>query len=175
MVVFTFEFEDGKRYARAFDVSIKKMKDQDSLYKHIVAMLEGRLLKIGKKTVTVKSPIEQIFETQGAIIGANWEATERTWQMKLAAWQDDREVDLPAQFNKPMWQISSGRQLKSLLDSGAEGAIRSVSDKLEFGTRVPYASKNQELFEILEFFPDMERKIDRVIVAWIDDIFQGVK
>ena len=57
------------------------------------------------------------------------------------------------------------------MNSNNPNAIRKATKTaMVYGTSLDYAAENQSRFHILDFYPEMERGVDRVLVRFLQKI-----
>jgi hypothetical protein len=159
-VILSLKFDGGgEEYVRGIDKTLKQLSNWSSLWDRIIELFEGN--------GDLRSPIIQIFESEGAAIGGTWGATSTAYNIwKGRNWQDAREVDVPINGNSA--QILSGNQLRALLDSGHQDAVREIQPlSMAYGVNNDYSDKNQDRFKILDVYPEMEKSIDRTLTRWL--------
>ena len=84
-------------------------------------------------------------------------------------WSAAREYDVP--ISGEHLQILSGSTLHSLLFGDDPNAVRQVDDKsMVYGTKVDYASLNQDRHHILDFYPGMIEEMDHILALYIHNL-----
>lgn len=156
-------FDGGfENYGKALESEADLLKNAKDLFSDIIDYFEG-------KADGLKSPIEQIFESDGQLIGGKWESISPKYKkQKEKVWQSVREFSVPFGLHN---QIYTGNQYDSLVNSKNRDAVRAANNTaMVYGTAADYAEDNQSRFHILDFFPNMEKGIDRVLVRYMQKI-----
>ena len=163
-------FDGGlETYSRGIDKTLDGLKDFSSLFDIFIKYFEGKDTGLSGFNDT-KSPIIEIFESEGALIGGDWSLTTEYEKFKEENWEKLREYSF-AYLGNNTKQILSGRTLYSLVQSESADAIRQVSsNSMVYGTSVDYADYNQTKRKILDFYPEMEHNLDKLIAYWLRKI-----
>lgn len=152
-----------------FSVALKKELDHLKSFK----VLWQRVVEYFEKE---GSPIIEIFRTEGKVIGGNWDNTPEYDKWKSECWQKMRTEDVPIPGMSK--QVLTGSELKALLDSEKDGAVRVSNDReMIYGLENEYTKKWQDERKILDFFPAMNEGLRRLLVMFVKDVkeleFQG--
>lgn len=158
-VMIAMKFDSG---ARNFTVALEKELDHLKNFKGLWQKIIEYFEKEG-------SPILEIFKTQGQVIGGNWDNTPEYESWKAAHWQKMRTEDVPIPGMSE--QVLTGSELKALLDSEKEGAIRITGEReMVYGLENEYTRKWQDERKILDFFPAMNEGLRRLLTAFVKEV-----
>jgi len=159
-VILSMKFDGGfKTWNRGLEHELDGLRDFRPIWKRINRLFEG-------KSELNPSPILEIWKSEGDAIGSDWTNTIEYEEWKQKYGMQKRVYNVP--ISKLTKQILSGQTLQALLDSSSTGAIREYGNRtFVYGVQNPYSKKWQDERKILDFFPKMERAMDREVVEFI--------
>lgn len=160
----SLEVDQGfKKFETILQNELDGLKSFKDLWKMIIDLFDGKISGY-------KSPITQIYESNGSLISGNWDITNEIYkEWKGKNWEGKREFDVPVSGNH--LQVLTGATLHSLLYGDDSNAIREIEDKtMVYGTKVKQGKYNQENKHILDFYPGMVSDINSVVGLYINQL-----